>query len=224
VTWQQPGYLKGLDGAKLLIPSYTGGYYLDPDAFGFLPPPEDFIRQIKETWLSAREDDPDGHGIVKGDIVYVKRAGVQHMMMVVGWGPVLLSWEAVDQFDPSTLIDSYPSPGDSLYGQVVPYLVDHGLHGATELGTGGIPTPICLTCTRPRPYYVLYWSRTVPGINTTYTLSGLDREDNPPLFISIPDTVSVPIENLKDPPRQQRSDSSSMISISEALFSSAERW
>ncbi len=196
VTWQQPGYLKSLAGASLYELSYTG-HYLDSNSTGF-PVPSDMIQKTKAAWLSTGEGDPDGHGIIKGDIVYVKKEGVQHMMMVVGWGPVLLSWEAVDQFDSSVLIDSYPSPGDPLYGQVVPYLVDHGLHGATEQEAGGVPTPVCSTCTKPRPYYVLYWNRKVPG--RAYRLSGLDPIDNPPSFIHIPDTISVPIERLKAPP------------------------
>lgn len=131
--------------------------------------------------------------------MYVK--AVPHMMMVVGWGPLLLSWDEIDSFDYSTLLDSYPPDTDASYGHVVPYLIDHGPHGETERVAGSAPIPMCSECTNPRPYYTLYWPRYRVGANHNYTVLGLDPIANDPYFIHIPETLTpVPVENIKKPP------------------------
>jgi hypothetical protein len=183
--------------------------YLDP---GAMNPDLAAIQKIKEAWL------PDGHGFAKGDIVWAYLW--PHMMIVVGWGPMLITWEEINAFweankdpedgsyDYSVLTTTYPEPNYIFKGNphpelgYVPYLVDHGLHGVVEEGSNGIPALICPACVQPRPYYALYWSREVTGIHDTYVLMPLEPDNNAPQFIHIPDSLIVPVEEVKVSPTE----------------------
>lgn len=183
--------------------------YLDPDYVRL-----DVMEKIRAIWSS-----PDVRNIAKGDIVWAGRENVEHMMMVAGWGPILVTWEEIDAFwqankspdggyNYAVLTTTYPEPNHDFgynphpeFGYV-PYLVDHGLHGMTEEGPGGVPVLICPACVRPRPYYALYWQRRVQGIHNTYYLERLYPEGNAPYFIHIPDEIAVPVEEVKASPDQ----------------------
>lgn len=181
--------------------------YLDPDYVRL-----DVMEKIRAIWSS-----PDVRNIAKGDIVWAGKENVEHMMMVAGWGPMLVTWEEIDAFwdanknpdgsyNYTVLTTGYPEP-NHYFGYnphpefgYVPYLVDHGLHGAAEEGPGGIPRLICPECVKPRPYYALYWIR--KNDRGFPLVVNLDQRDNAPQFIHIPDSLSVPVEEVKASPEQ----------------------
>lgn len=173
------------------------------------------VNNIQAAWQSE-----PAQRIAKGDIVWTSKEGAEHTMVVAGWGPLLVNWEEIDAFweanknpdgsyNYAVLTTTYPEPNHNFgytphpeYGYV-PYLVDHGLHGAYEQGPEGpndTPVLICPECVRPRPYYVLYWTREVVGINRSYIMGRLDPFDNAPKFIHIPDEIAVPVEEIKASP------------------------
>jgi hypothetical protein len=235
-TWAasdgQPQYFKavlpqyatgGADVVEPFRPTYIQNSkpmitYLDP----YDRPDFEDMQTIKNIWDSSN---PPGHGAARGDIVWAPKEGFEHMMMVVGWGPMLITWEEIDAFwaancsewndehtqcleyDYTVLTTDYPESNHAFaynphpdFGYV-PYLVDHGLHGAAEEGPGGqsdIPVLICPACVQPRPYYALYWHRqNAAGIPI---VSNLHQVDNAPQFIHIPDSLSIPVEEVKAPP------------------------
>jgi len=197
----QPQYLMGLEGAFVITPSFVASYLGTGVMVDDLPPDDD-ISAIGEAWRADPNlpEDTNGHGIVKGDIAYVMEPNAEHMMMVAGWGPILSTWQDILQFNYSTLADSYPpNPGDIYY---VPYLVDHGPHGArgTPVG-GGTPEPMCPNCTHPRPYYALYWTYRAPSADLLGLWQiGSSGNNNIPYFIHIPNTLTLGVELLKKPP------------------------
>jgi hypothetical protein len=193
-------------------------FYLDPYAS---PDSQlDPMSKIQQVWLANPdiygEKDTDGHGIAKGDIAWAPNPDYVHMMIVVGWGPMLISWDEIDAFweanrDPDdgsydyyALTPKYPGPDDVFsydprpeYGYV-PYLVDHGPQGAPEAGPGGVPVLRCPECVQPRPYYALYWYR--QNDYGFLIVINLTQHDNAPKFFHIPDSLNVPVEEVKAPP------------------------
>lgn len=183
--------------------------YLNP----YARPDFNKMAKIREIW----QGDPYGYRIAKGDIVWTAKQGAEHMMIVAGWGPLLVTWEEIDAFweahrnpdgsyNYAVLTTTYPEPNHDFgynphpeFGYV-PYLVDHGPQGAAEEGPGGIPRLICSECVKPRPYYALYWQRDVRGTHKTYTMERLIQEGNAPCFIHIPDEIAVPVEEVKASP------------------------
>ncbi len=119
-------------------------------------------------------------GIEVGDLV--STSDPPHVMLVVGWGPLLLSWEEIRVWHEHSgvLGDVYgecsaPERTNPCH-HIVPYIVDHGPQGAVQMTINGNividkekiysadndmeiqVTLICPECVLPRPYYAIYWN------------------------------------------------------------------
>jgi hypothetical protein len=189
-----PSYIQSLGGVTFEAPTQI----LSPYDWGWNEPygeNSDQAREIRsftETMAGSNCPESDD-GIVAGDIAYVIGiSGREHVMLVQGWGPMVYSWSEIFSNNPS-LTPCYTPPN------IVPYLVDHGPHGEVELTEPDVDgrrlhtqDMVCEQCTKPRPYYSLYWQY-------EDLLPGLIRDGNPMWFTHIPNTISIPAEDVRQP-------------------------
>jgi hypothetical protein len=95
-----------------------------------------------------------------GDIFYARRTdGIAHTAIIVGWGPVIDTWDGLVLAMQSPLSPTYTDENP------IPYVVDHGPHG--EIALGGNydrqnPYHPDLV-SGPRPYYALMWRLVLRG-------------------------------------------------------------
>jgi hypothetical protein len=101
-----------------------------------------------------------------GDVFYAKRASmsdedvpVPHTAIIVGWGPIIDTWDGLVLAMQSPLSPTYTDENP------IPYVVDHGPHGEIALGgnySRQNPYHPDLV-SGPRPYYALMWKLVLSG-------------------------------------------------------------
>jgi Putative amidase domain/WD40-like Beta Propeller Repeat len=130
----------------------------------------------------------DKIGIRAGDIMYTTRRRLQHVFLVVGWGPYVETWAQLAQFQAQGIILNPLSVKRSGVN-VVPYVVDHGLHAIWAFENPNDPLVGILGTAKP--YYASRWGSFMN--DTDYFIAG-DR-----FFVKIPDQFMLPIDDMRVP-------------------------
>jgi hypothetical protein len=128
-------------------------------------------------------------GIRIGDVLYAITDGLEHVALIVAWGPYVTTWNEIYNMNTAAL----PTERDS--SNPVPYVIDHGNH---VLNANPKPQ---VWAAGPKPYYALWWAppnETSPG--NFDERENADSAAQPPWgFIHIPSIVLFPPEQVREP-------------------------
>jgi hypothetical protein len=140
--------------------------------------PDFHHREDKETWQSVVDFAGEVHtqGIGVGDILYIPTPGKEHVALIVGWGPLLKTWQILHMFN-EIRYDYSISLSRTYQDGYVPYVVDHGTQRQTA------------DQSLSRPYYFLNWSPTFTGSTDFHEVSEWR-------FQKLPDVVCKPSNDV----------------------------
>lgn len=128
-------------------------------------------------------------GIRVGDVLYATEDGLEHVALIVAWGPFVTTWNEIYNMNTAAL----PTQRDS--SNPVPYVIDHGNHVLSA-----DPKPQDWAA-GPKPYYALRWAppeETSPG-NFGERGNANSAAQPPWGFIHISSIVLFPLEQLREP-------------------------
>jgi hypothetical protein len=116
------------------------------------------------------------NGITQGDVMYTNAsATTDHVILVVGWGPYLTTW---DQIKANTLLYSSPSTEHP-----IPYVIDHGNHFLLATDASQTNPLWAAWASGPKPYYSLPWG---------YPVRENENDPNDTSFMEDKDWIAAP--------------------------------
>ena len=133
---------------------------------------------IISTDIQILMDELATYGFTTGDLMYTDLSNLDHVFIIVGWGPYVETWQQLSNVSTQQI-----RPYRDLQTAPILYIVDHGPHGRFSQ----TPSPYSQAIANYKPYYAAWWYGDGDNFPSNLSFVGGNRH-----FVKVPDIYTLP--------------------------------